>query len=1309
MVKGQGRPSYEALSRALRVVSGGCRPKPPRGRTFFSPDRRKVWGLYAAFLSLLLGNTAYSQPAPVSWTLELRMAWGGGTARAWNGRVWVSPGSVQQVRDLGVQPWARSYKFIAGDRLALHPAGETGYDACDVSVSASPESVVHVELAPAGGAVQSFHWTIQQLLEGPQVATLDDQGNRLVLRRTPGNHLQVKTDRDHVIFSPGEQWTVQVVPHLLRLEPNGSYRVRMAVRSLGDAAEFWTWQSSVRADGDGELLPLHPEPITVPSDEGVYELVVEVTKRPRWEVPGWRSVPVATRRVQLVVISPTPLAPAAPDWHPLQVVDPASGSSGTWISHLPSLPWLNRRETPRSIAPSASAVLTVAGERMVKLEPGAWQAIGLTVAQPDLPHLVEIEYPGHIPQALAVSVLEPNALGQVAPLTLDGGIYVPWKVVAEPETVKRYRLVFWPKSSQPLLLLANLRKDAPAVFGKIRVLAGPTRLPAGNSRLAEERLAAVYFDRPLFPANFSADAFAGETNRQGYDDWWKFYRGATRLAQYVKYAGFNGAVVCVARDGSLLYPSRHWASTPKYDMGVFHEAAPDPVPKDVVELLARVFDREGLRFVPAIHVSGRIEALEYSAGPNGDRVPVWLQESSGRASQAGYNPLDEKFQQFVQAVVAEIADRYARHPSFAGVALALGPDSHLGFSDGARGLDESTWEKFRKSLGDVPLEERPREPSSALRHAAVMRKWLAWRAEQLAALLARCSEQLLARKRDAQLILVTGEWLENRSAARLLQPSALEPQQVPIAEAALQTGIDATLYRHVPGLVLLRPYKSRMSFRLSEQVVPLATLLSESFDRYFEAHAGQSSRRGVVIYHDRIVSRWPDFDRSSPFGAERTRTELYTHAPPAAAEARRRWIQALAAHDANLVLEGGWLLPLGQEDELRPVLEQYRALPADRFETAQPRSAQRIQPLVVRTLSRADRVYVYALNNSPWPVRASLLIDGPADLELQPLAARPISTLVRNGQQWLWTVELAAYDMVAGWLNSPRARIVDWQTTVPDEVPRQLAERLRQVNLLTNAAVTRPPLPVLENGHFELPASGNAIPGWTAKPDTQSVVRVDADAAGGRQSLYMRSNGEDLWIRSSPFRPPPTGRLYVLARIKTRPGTQPQLRVVLDNDEDFYYPLVIGRDGSVPIPTQWADEFLFPFDNLPVGQLDQIHVGFDLIGEGEVWIDEVQLFDMWIRRDERNALLIASGIAYKNLEQFMNVTDSLHFLESYWPQLLLQYGGAMPSDGAGPPAPRTARNDETGAAAEPSSDSWNPWNPVKEWVPRLPLTWPSRR
>ena len=96
-------------------------------------------------------------------------------------------------------------------------------------------------------------------------------------------------------------------------------------------------------------------------------------------------------------------------------------------------------------------------------------------------------------------------------------------------------------------------------------------------------MAAAYFQRPLMPEFFSAGEALDEGSRRTYDDWQTFLDAGRRFMQWLKYAGYNAAVVPIYHEGSTLYPSRLLEPTPRYDSGIFLSAGQDPVRKDVLE------------------------------------------------------------------------------------------------------------------------------------------------------------------------------------------------------------------------------------------------------------------------------------------------------------------------------------------------------------------------------------------------------------------------------------------------------------------------------------------------------------------------------------------------------------------------------------------------------------------------------------------------------------------------------------------------------------------------------------------------------
>ena len=78
------------------------------------------------------------------------------------------------------------------------------------------------------------------------------------------------------------------------------------------------------------------------------------------------------------------------------------------------------------------------------------------------------------------------------------------------------------------------------------------------------------------------------------------------------------------------------------------------------------------------------------------------------------------------------------------------------------------------------------------------------------------------------------------------------------------------------------------------------------------------------------------------------------------------------------------------------------------------------------------------------------------------------------------------------------------------------------------------------------------------------------------------------------------------------------------------------------------------FDDLPLDGLSQMRVPrVDLMGAGEVWADDVQLFDLAFNESELRALYKLLTLADLNLQNGQ-VGDCLKLLDGYWPRFLMQ-------------------------------------------------------
>ncbi len=466
--------------------------------------------------------------------------------------------------------------------------------------------------------------------------------------------------------------------------------------------------------------------INVPEQEGIYDLVVSATKRTFQDrLLLWPTVD--ERRVQFIVVSPEPppSSTTAP-WETLVEIDPANPAWADRLSNLSLMPALRRGPlvhgglTPWPHGPTTWAQFGPDNRE----QDIPWAAYPLPISRVGQAHIVEIDFPADVPQSLGFSIIDPNAAGAALPIGLDSGVYVAADSAEAVPTPRKHRLVFWPRSGLPLLLVTNRGHASRAAYGKIRLLgprsttfsltreAAPSQLPralASDVRLSD-RILAGYLDRPLFPENFSASQGVDPwTNASGrtLDDWYTFYEGGSRLIEYLHHVGYNGAMLSVLADGSTIYPSALVEPTPRYDDGVFFASGQDPVRKDALELLLRLFDREQLKIIPAVQLAAplpQLEAIKRTGGSEAEGIDLigasgasWLASHDSRQGLAPYyNPLNERVQDALLAVVDEIIDRSAAHRSFAGVAIQLSADGYGQFPGPDWGFDATTLERFAR-------------------------------------------------------------------------------------------------------------------------------------------------------------------------------------------------------------------------------------------------------------------------------------------------------------------------------------------------------------------------------------------------------------------------------------------------------------------------------------------------------------------------------------------------------------------------------------------------------------------------------------
>ena len=1256
-------------------------------------------------------------------TIRVRIAWGGGAERTWQGRIALSEGSLSEPSPLGLEadeaallslePGRPEITTLRGNsnprtsprqaaegHLAVRPWSPRSYDGVDVLLTAPLAASLFVELSGVDEPREPgwIEVRLADLVQGSFSSQLDDRGNRLVVRRSPGDDLRVKFSRRSLVFGPGEVFRCQLEPHLLPAAAGTKLSIKVQLMAARSTRELWSEEHTMVA-GQPVAFPLE---VPLGREEGVYDLVATVhqaTKLP-WTQPGrspWgmRQPPVAERSVQLIVLSAQapPAAGRATDrLSVVEEIEPAASRGRPIFGRLPPLPRLARLGKT-ALSNGNSQVAAHALGPVVQLAPNetagdiSWEAYPLSVSRPGEPHVLEVEYPSDVPQTLGISIIEPNAAGAVVALQLDSGIDHAEEVAApkSPAQWLRHRLVFWPRTRSPVVLLTNRRDKVPAVFGRVRVLSGwqhlPRAFPVDGPK--PERLLIASLDRPLVPENFSAGEALGASADLSAKDWVTFYDAGTRLVQYLHYVGYNGLMLSVLADGSTIYPSQAVAPTPRYDTGVYFTTGQDPVRKDVLEMLLRLLDREGLQMIPAIEFASPLPELETIlrrgqaeaegiqwVGPDGTS---WVQAHPPCKGKAPYyNVLHPRVQEAMLQVIRELAGAYGEHPSFAGLALQLSPDGYAQLPGPEWGLDDATIARFER---DMKLRIPGEGPQRFAQRAAALsyvtpegqrewrREWLEWRAAQLARFYRRVHAELSAVRAGSRLYLAGGEMLKGEALARKLRPSL--PRKTTVADALLWIGIDARQYGPSEGIVLLRPERIVPRTSLAAQAIDLEIGQLADADLYYQ----RLSPPGSLFFHAPQEARLASFDEKCPFRP--SYAQLATQAVPSAWQNRRRFVHSLATLDAQVICDGGWLLSMGQEESLRSLIAAYRQLPAIRLERVaghHPEDGRggpgNGQTVAVRSGTRGDRTYVCVANDAPFATTTRLRVEAPAGCRVQELTgSRPIEPLKRDAEGTYWDVPLGPYDVVAASFSLPGVRLSRPEVAVPREVQMALDKQVRELGSRAAALRNPPLLEVLENPGFDRPLGPkNQVPGWDCvQPPGVTIQLDDRTKHSGSAALRLASTGPTGGLVSQPFAPPATGRLAMLVRMRVAdPARQPPVRLVIEGRQGsrtvaYYARFGRSADESAPvqpIAAEWSP-YLIERTDLPLESLSAMRVRLELTGAGEVWIDDVQLCDLAFSKPELielYKLITPVQLKLQNGE----LAECIHLLEGYWPRLLAE-------------------------------------------------------
>jgi len=1267
--------------------------------------------------------------------LRLRIAWGGGAARQWRGTIEISDGHLQDLVPHSIESTS-SAKFILRREnppsststptrvIEINQSHPRKYDALDITVTTSRQASITINLFAVSDPQTRFQVQkpISFFIDRGTEQNLDQRGNRGQVRRIAGDNLRIAHQRQHLVFQPNESFDLTLVPHELGESKTGNYQYELDVLTATDGLTIHHQQHSVSLARPGAFPLWEDIKIPIPSRSGVYNIRLTVLSK-RFPDTIVRTTPVATRVIQIVVTggkSPTP--PVTTQWKEIARYNPADP---TWWQRLREIDPTEKIKILAGSSPSTVGFLPFGNRQAEKIQhqesmltrvaSGGWQALPLKVENPQRPHLLEVEYPNDIQQTMAISILEPNALGKIGPLGIDSGVHLgnsQWETA--PATLV-HRILFWPQTHFPMLVIRNQSPSNTVTYGQIRIkqlqgnLSELHPLPASKSR---QRLALAYFNKPLFTENFSSREAAGPQNTTTLDDWTTFFEGGRRLVNYLQFAGNNGAIINVLSEGGSLFPSELFHSTPKYDSGAFFPNGQDPSKKDVLEMLFRMFDQQQLTLIPSIQLNMPLHELELQLEQPETAEGIRLTQSSSSGStnhtSVLYNPLDPRVQTAVGKLVQEITKRYGDHPSFGGVNIELTPDSYTHLPSSQWGQDPTTLDRFFQHQEIKPSPTHADNLNALQGNLA--RDWKQWKFQQISKFYRTLALELeplnVSRTKDhsdaVRLYLCTAELYESPDIQRQVYPTL--PPRNTLTNITKEMSIDPMLTREVSNLVWFTPHKANPVIDPVSQNVDIQLNQSSEIQHLFAS----SELHGTVFFHTPTTAQLPQLDQQSPWGADHTHTWFANTLTPSHFYNRQRFVSTLAISDCRVLADGGWLLPLGQEDHLRALLHSFQQLPDSTFETVRLKENPIPQPLIIRRFVQKNKTFLYILNHAPWAATAQVDLKMPANGVPTPLGQNSKSSFRWHPRGATWQLVMEPFDFIAIRIDHAQAEVMSAAVQFNKQVIPQLQQHILDVNRQLGQLQQPSELTPIKNAGFEAPITTQNIPGWLYNSQSGNSVTIRQNAAK-QGSQYMAIHRPDLsrqilWVRSESFPVPQTGRIAFSVWMRTpNPAQPPSVRLAIEgrlHGQVYYRPRTIGREEPdttttrqpTPLTDKWM-RYVLVVDDLPVQGMTDLRVGFDLISPGKIEIDNLQIFDLWFQPREYRELMKDISLAY-SYQNRGRVADSYQFLHAFWPRYISSY--------APPPFPRVAKQLDESIQNEPPDPGWPPLPNVLQQFKDLP-------
>lgn len=1196
---------------------------------------------------------------------RIRIAFGGAIPTIWQGEILFPNLKPSELKQLSLEPSSLGAAWIEGDRIKIRHERPIGRDAYDITLRGPIDSEIEVRLTDGTTKPTSVRLGLREIRKQPQTAQIGELG-RFVAERMPDDRLHVRFDKPTRIYAPGDEITFQVAPDTEELEPTDFFDFKVRMTRARSTETIWESEPT-RHEVPVKGLANCPVSIPLPDKEGVYSIHLSVERPAGFTsrfLPNGQVRPFAERSFQVLVFdkSERPIPPSK--WSISQEINPANVRQ---TSRIPE--WMDWRRFARDEVPARLAsfetissrdnrvVIPTASEDQNGTIAANWQAFTLPIQKPGEPYLIEVvhgkqaEQDGENSQSLGITVLDKSSQGELVPLTET---LIHQSASWNPKESESIKVLVWPHTNSPLLLVSNPSTSKSASIERIRIYhQSDSKQPKTSQRQLSLR-----WRNPKLEKAVGASLSPSPGKLYEFADLQTRYEVAQRVADRVQISGANGAVIPLNDQGGSLTPIPSLSGLPLFDMATWALGTSDLPPIDSLEILLLEFDRRRLDLTPCVSLSSPLPMLEKRRRIEQNTNYLWTPD----LNSPQYNPLQDGVIEEIRRIGIDLKKSYEHHQSFGRLAFEVGSNGALIQPNSYGGFDRETVDRF---LRDSQLNWPKNLPRDFETHAGVIEQnanapWISWKRNQQDQIATSLASAFRSRRGKTPLIF-TDNLTNHESLRRAATPKL--GRQVDLQESFAETGI----------LSLMTA--GRMSFvhnvntsGSSPNRLPKETSFWNAVAQQRDLHSATSTKSNQLLANQTTIrlAKTSDF-----FGTPQSPDDLLLKATYTSTESTAQRL-SLATADTSIPFlieatgtEQGWYA-----DELVEMRQLFTSIPPDKSKNkSQPyKQFQDIKITINEQLrGKAPGTVLVASNQTSWQRNTTITIAIPQRSLAIPINSDRPPEWFESGKHAV-QITLEPYESIAWRFSSVGVQCVGSRIDSAPNAVEEIRERIERLKLADHSS--RRVFTPLKNPSFEDREPSGSPTDWQLT--NEDLDKSNKFAIDGRYSLAIRSESSDASARSTPFPLPDTGQLAIQFQATSIDLSQDaEFMIEFSTVDGQYESRTTVRSDQLPNfknshEGSWT-ELIFAVDDLPIDSGQQMQVRFALIGNGTVLVDNLRCEDLMLplpayiedTKSQKLALVQLKLAAEQALDEG-RLADCQQILDSYWGQFLVNNFPQLP-------------------------------------------------